>query len=263
MMTGQMKWKETHAYHVLSNLIDQQKYPQNLLFTGSDTAVKADLTTYYLQERFCENRKGQPCYVCQACKLIATDQHPDVYIYEVGAKFGKDEMRDLQSKMSESGLMGVNRAYVIKQLDILTPQAQNAWLKFLEEPLENTYCIAWIENENQILPTVKSRFLTLFVRNERIEDKGDTPPLQALAKEFLNRYESRATSADLMLFLDKNMKVNEMFSSFIQTLYSLVIERGEFISFLPLISKVQKMINAHVAEDQAMMYFCINIYREE
>lgn len=259
-MDREYRIQETHAYQALLNLISNQTAPQNVLLTGNDTYLKANLTTFYLQERFCEREK-KPCQQCQSCQLIANKKHPDVYWYEVGVKFGKDEMRQLQSKMTESALMNVNRAYVIEQLDLLTPQAQNAWLKFLEEPHAHVYCVAWVENENQILPTVKSRFLSLFVRNESMSD--DLDAFQALISKFMNQYLQRAQSVDLLLLLEKNMKTIEEFQLFLESLTHYIVLEKKGVEMINLISKTKKMISANVPQDQVAVYFCLNIYCKE
>lgn len=255
-----LQMRDTHAYTVLSNLVESNKRAQNLLFTGSNEHIKDALTTYYLQEIFCEEGV-KPCGQCQACEMIERRQHPDVYWYEVDTKFGKDEMTDLQVKMSQNGLLGPHRAYVIKQLDNLTIQAQNAWLKLLEEPYPHVYCIAWIDNENQILPTIKSRFLSLFVHNKQM-DQAEFAFL-ALASEFISRYQQSVHSLDLLLLLEKNLKIAEDFSRFLESLLNTVVTENGYITIGPMISKARKMIDANVPQDQVALYFCLNVYNEE
>lgn len=260
-MDKQAIWKDTQAYQVLSNLIKTKTPPQNILLTGNDVEVKQDLTSFYLQSLFCTDTSQVPCQKCQACQMIENQQHPDVYWYKIGAKFGKDEMSKLQALMSESALMDGNRAYVIQQLDILTPQAQNAWLKFLEEPYPNVYCIGWVENENQILPTVKSRFVTLFVQNQKGQQQEVV--FASLVAEFLSRYQQGVKCADLLLLLEKNMNMTDDMGVFLESLLHAVVEQHADASMIQLISTAQKMIDANVPQDQVGLYFCLNIYREE
>lgn len=49
------------------------------------------------------------------------------------------------------------KAYIIRYADIMTPQAQNALLKLLEEPPSNVYFFLLCENSAFLLPTVRSR----------------------------------------------------------------------------------------------------------
>ena len=49
------------------------------------------------------------------------------------------------------------KAYIIRYADIMTPQAQNAFLKLLEEPPANVYFFLLCENSASLLPTVRSR----------------------------------------------------------------------------------------------------------
>ncbi|MDY5984151.1 MAG: hypothetical protein SPI94_01630, partial [Candidatus Onthovivens sp.] len=49
------------------------------------------------------------------------------------------------------------KIYIINLIENLRPNEANALLKFLEEPLDNTYAILTTENEYSILPTILSR----------------------------------------------------------------------------------------------------------
>lgn len=263
-MSYHQKLENDHAYQVLTKLTQQGKFPQNILLTGTQLDLKEQLTKYYLQAVFCQNKiAGSPCQTCQDCHFIEQKQHPDVYWYEKGAKLGKDEIVGIQARTSESGLIGKYRAYVIEQLDTMTSQAQNAWLKFLEEPLPNIYCLAWIENENQILATVKSRFLRLHMMDKN-EEKSEIPEqLAMVVKAFIERYEEGKEVTDLMLFLEKNIKINEEFSLFLEILLQTIVVTNQVIVLVPLISKVKKMLQANVPQDQVAVYFCLNAYCEE
>lgn len=265
-MEDRVKLGTTHAYQVLNNLIKQNKFPQNILLTGSENVNKLQLTKYYLQEVFCEHKQNQhPCGTCQSCLLIDQKKHPDITWYEVDAKLGKEEISSIQSRMSESGLIGKSRAYVIEGLDTMTSQAQNAWLKFLEEPLPNVYCVAWIENENQMLATVKSRFLSLHaVSNDSSDMKVEIPAVfETVAKSFIERCEAKKNEVDLLLFLENNLKISEDFQVFLEALLHQIVLTNCGIHLIPLVSKVEKMILANVPQDQLAVYFCLNAYCEE
>lgn len=253
------------AFSIIKSSIDKQKLIQNILLSGNDQKGKIKLSKYYLKAVFCSNtQNNEPCFACQSCNLIETNQHPDIYWYESDAKLGKEEIGQLQTRMSESGLLGKRRAYVLENLATMTVQAQNAWLKFLEEPLRDVYCIAMIENESQILPTVKSRFLTLQVNKENKAEINELPPvLIEVANSFLKRYGDKVKEVDLLLFLEKNIKINEDGQLFSEVLLNQIVTTMQGLELIPLISKVRKMANANVPKDQLAVYFCLNVYSKE
>lgn len=64
---------------------------------------------------------------------------------------GIDDIRGLERLISSS------QSVIINNAQDLTPEAQNAFLKTLEEPPENTVIILLAPNEESLLPTVVSR----------------------------------------------------------------------------------------------------------
>ena len=69
-----------------------------------------------------------------------------------------DDIRIIEDKFSQTSInqLGI-KIYIINLIENLRPNEANALLKFLEEPLDNTYAILTTENEYSILPTILSR----------------------------------------------------------------------------------------------------------
>ena len=69
-----------------------------------------------------------------------------------------DDIRRIEDKFSQTSInqLGI-KIYIINLIENLRPNEANALLKFLEEPLDNTYAILTTENEYSILPTILSR----------------------------------------------------------------------------------------------------------
>lgn len=64
---------------------------------------------------------------------------------------------DVREMISDSQTLHKPRAYIVANADDMTTQAQNAILKFAEEPTTNAYIIMTTTHEEHILPTIKSR----------------------------------------------------------------------------------------------------------
>jgi DNA polymerase-3 subunit delta' len=68
-----------------------------------------------------------------------------------------EKIRELQRNMNLSSYSGKIKAAIIDDAELMTVAAQNALLKTLEEPPENSIFILICHDEEKILPTVKSR----------------------------------------------------------------------------------------------------------
>ena len=60
---------------------------------------------------------------------------------------------------------GPYKVYIIPQADMMTPQAQNAILKTIEEPPSYAVFLLLTENAETLLPTINSRCVMLKLRN--------------------------------------------------------------------------------------------------
>lgn len=76
---------------------------------------------------------------------------------------GIKEVREFASGLLLSPQFGEWRLGIIYYAQHLTPQAQNALLKLLEEPPQNVKLLLFIETESTVLPTVLSRCRKVFI----------------------------------------------------------------------------------------------------
>jgi DNA polymerase III subunit delta' len=67
------------------------------------------------------------------------------------------QVRELRMNLSRSMGSGKKRIVIISEADMMNPQAQNAFLKTLEEPNPNTLIILTSSNINRFYPTILSR----------------------------------------------------------------------------------------------------------
>ena len=74
----------------------------------------------------------------------------------------------MQEKILEKPIGGSKKIYIIRDADKMTKESQNCLLKTLEEPPEYVVMILLVQNEGQILNTVKSRCLRISF--EKISD---------------------------------------------------------------------------------------------
>ena len=101
---------------------------------------------------------------------INCNNHPDFLC--VGPQDGSvkiEQIRFLQKKIQEKPIISSRKVYIIDDADTMTTEAQNCLLKTLEEPPEFATIILIGTNENNFLPTIKSRCMIL--RFQPIEDE--------------------------------------------------------------------------------------------
>ncbi len=70
---------------------------------------------------------------------------------------GIEDIKVIQQAIVYKPLKSKNKLVVINQAELLTLPAQNALLKLLEEPPNNTYIILTTTNSETLLPTIHSR----------------------------------------------------------------------------------------------------------
>lgn len=81
---------------------------------------------------------------------------------------GIDDVKAMQQKLYLKPFRGNQKAVIIQDSHLLTIEAQNALLKVLEEPPENTLIILTAENGDALLPTVRSRVSIISLQNEQV-----------------------------------------------------------------------------------------------
>lgn len=123
-------------------------------------------------------------YLCSQLLNVSiedTDQHP--YVLKMNAlarKTGIDDIRELQKflMLTVPGTGYIKRVVIVEYIDALGHEAQNALLKTLEEPPEDTVMVATYARSTNILPTIHSRL-------QRIEIQ---PVGQAEAERYFQNY---------------------------------------------------------------------------
>ena len=83
--------------------------------------------------------------------------HPDLLYFDLDSKLGIAEARKIKEFFSLKPYSGKGRAVILEDATNLTPEAQNALLKTLEELPENALFILCANSDAHLLPTVLSR----------------------------------------------------------------------------------------------------------
>lgn len=102
----------------------------------------------------------KPCGVCNQCKKIESGNHPDVYTAQLTGKsevVNVEGIRDICNDVYIKPNEARTKVYIIPNADKMQVQAQNAFLKVLEEPPQNVLFILCCTSSQQLLQTIRSR----------------------------------------------------------------------------------------------------------
>lgn len=128
------------------------------------------------------------CGVCTSCKQTESHNHPDIkYITHDKTSISVNDIREqLNNDISIKPYSSEYKIYIIPDANKMTEQAQNALLKTIEEPPVYAIIILLTENCDSLLPTIRSRCVTLTmnpVEKDKIctylENKFQLEPEQA------------------------------------------------------------------------------------
>ena len=197
---------QKRVYRVLRELFERQRIPQSMLFTGPDGSGKSAAAIVLASWLNCDCGESR---MCESCVKISSLEHPDVHLIfpvpygdwekalsEViqekrenffasqrsssGGSIGIDAIRNIIEWTSKKPYEGKFSVVILFDAHAMTVEAQNAFLKVLEEPSSSTVFILITEFPDRLLPTIISR-----CQNVRF---GYLP--EETVSEFLKRYYS-------------------------------------------------------------------------
>lgn len=130
-----------------------------------------------------------------ASKILQVDeqelsQHPYVLtLAPVKNSVGIEQVRQVQTfiKLKTTGTSNVRRVIIVCDAHKMTPEAQNSFLKILEEPPVDTVIILTASSRDEMLPTIVSRSEVLFVlapTKDQIKQYFSSYPEAEITKAF-------------------------------------------------------------------------------
>ena len=148
----------------LKNAIETGKVSHSYIFTGEPGSGKKLLAGTFAAALQCESGESEPCMTCDSCKKVIGKNHPDIITvtHEKPGSISIDEVRDqVVRDVDIKPYCSPYKIYIMNEAEKMTPQAQNAILKTLEEPPEYAVIMLLTSNVNGLLPTILSRCVVL------------------------------------------------------------------------------------------------------
>ncbi len=144
-------------WNFLKKIAENKKIPQAIIFSGPDYLPKEETALKFIKLLSCE-KENKPCEKCFNCRLINQRNHPDFSFIEPEEKeIYLDQIRELNRKISQRAQISPYKFALINKAETLNSQAQNCFLKTLEEPKGKTLLILLTSQVNSLLDTIRSR----------------------------------------------------------------------------------------------------------
>lgn len=144
----------------LENAIRLNKVSHAYILNGEKGSGKKALARVFAQALNCEGEGEIPCGTCHSCRQALGKNHPDI-IEVVHDKPNTISVDDIRSQVVEDVQIrpysGAYKVYIISDGEKMTPQAQNALLKTIEEPPAYVVVLILTTNASALLPTILSR----------------------------------------------------------------------------------------------------------
>ncbi len=160
----------------LRNSLKNNKISHAYIFCGEDGTGKNMLAKLFAKALECEAGYGDSCGMCRSCKQVESGNQPDIrwVTHEKPASIGVDDIREqVNNDIAIKPYSSKYKIYIIDEAEKMTPQAQNALLKTIEEPPSYGIIMLLTNNADMLLPTIRSRCVTLNMKSvpsQKIQD---------------------------------------------------------------------------------------------
>lgn len=198
-----------HLKEYLKTACSSGKFSHAYMICGPESSGKSTFAKMLCKAILCRGA-ARPCGRCSDCRKVEKGIHPDLRTVERTADKKSilvDQIREIAADIAVIPNEADRKVYVIRDAETMNIQAQNAMLKFLEEPPEYAVVILCATEPEALLETIRSRCVVLKMAplteqelygalKARFPDKPEEELRQAALSGFMGEAEERLTAAE-------------------------------------------------------------------
>ena len=154
----------TKQLEMLRFALSAERLHHAYLFVGPDGIGKRTAAIALAKAIHCEEGINDFCGICVNCARISDGNHPDFRLIQPlpdKKEISIQQIRELERELNYRSFGGKRKIALIDPATLMNLSAQNALLKTLEEPPENSLIFLIAPNSGGLLPTVRSRCVRL------------------------------------------------------------------------------------------------------
>lgn len=216
-------------------------FPHAIIIDGNTGSGRHTLARFIAKCAVCEGANA-PCENCKACNMAISGNHPDIiWVSPEDSKknITVNQIREVRAAAFVKPHMNGNKIFIIEKADSLNEQAQNAFLKILEEPPQKVNFILLSENASSLLPTVLSRCVILSLTPPETADAADyiRQTTDYSVEEILSALQKARNNIGLALkYLDENSPSENLATEFLDAL----LKNKSTLSILEMLYPLEK-----------------------
>ena len=149
---------QDHVTSALRSAVRESRVGHAYLFHGPRGTGKTTTARVLAKALNCTDPggDGEPCAACESCLSIEQNRSFDLHELDAASNNKVDDMRALLERV-KLGTPGRVKVYLLDEAHMLTPGAENALLKTLEEPPDHVVWVLATTEPHKVVETIRSR----------------------------------------------------------------------------------------------------------
>lgn len=262
---------ENSQINKIYSLAAKKTISHALLFESDNKDLCIRVAINVAKILMCQNGENNACGNCDSCKKISGNIHPDIEFIKPQSNqktIGIDTIRTLKQNAYITPNESDYKIYIFPDSSIITPQAQNAFLKILEEPPKSVIFIMVCQNKSKLLNTIISR-LTCFKisSNENQVEDSILSAAKKLIGNLINKNEleilkilsdfskNRSDFIKLLKYL-KNLIIQNLASN---NKDNLILDSIKTVKILDNLEKCENLTEKNINMLLLPCYLCMNL----
>ena len=272
------------SIQVLENAMKNGRLPHGIVLESTQPQLLQQYIKKLSKWAVCKE-SNKPCDACSQCKKVETDNHPDIYTAQLAGKtevVNVDEIRKICNDAYIKPNEAKTKVYIIPNADKMQIQAQNAFLKVLEEPPQNILFILCCTSAQQLLLTIRSRVTVYKLGIDTTADENAQKAIQKaeqIAKAltvtkgyellcatlFTDRAFAKNVLNNLLLIVNNAVKakVANINCNNIEQLLADSLSTQNLIDILDIITTAESRLNSNINMNLFSSWFCAELRRQK